>query len=166
MTFKRLPKKVKDYDTAVKYFDRDHKEIGSGCYGVVFCRCPKQSKIVVKVGSDHASRDFLHWVYKNKMWKKNPAFPKVTAFKRIGQKGAYVAKVEKLEEIGTDWAGYKPSDFELHGMPEVIDKKYFKKALRALSKKNETEWGHSYDLHSSNIMKRKNGQVVLTDPLS
>jgi hypothetical protein len=159
------------------------REIGSGAFADVYGH-KTNKKYVYKVGvldgtpSNDAYLCFAKKVIKQ---KNNPWLPRITELV-IHQHdtsvvddtdiwGYYVAKIERLQPIGR-------KDYE------VIS--YTEKAIDAGKKKpygvtitEDVDYnnaikiivacikdGHTRDIHDGNIMKRKDGQLVFTDPVA
>lgn len=160
----------KRYRTLIKRFLRNREDdifykrkhfpcIGSGCYGDVY-RLSKSK--VFKVFDDSAYRRFVEFVLNNKNYKH---FPRI--YDHFTYEDYEIVVMEKLAK-GNDFfvyqdvaesQGYVDCD---SGLWRGQFGKSFDKALEDLEYQTseDVEW----DLHGGNLMKRKNGTVVITDP--
>lgn len=103
-------------------------------------------------------------------FSNNPYAPKITALREWKSQKFYVATIEKLDltvfEAGDDnevywrtqkvleqWGGFEAFEFEKE-YPDLYD------LLLGIKSLNRT-----MDLHSQNAMFRKDGSLVITDPI-
>lgn len=147
------------------------RKIGEGCYSDVYA--PYAQDIVFKVTKTDGNINSDGWYKWYKLMQKSGdskarrRFPKVK-FIRLYDDG-YIACIERLYRINHSKFGRKKEqkcDFIIQAIDAImqLSKKDFDHvvALREILK------GHPnmHDLHNENIMVRKNGEWVLTDPLA
>jgi len=173
------------YTTALKA--RGFKRIGEGAFASVYLHPGKRR--VYKVGklTDFSSGGnwaylaFLKVVLRS---KNNPWFPKIYSIKKFKTNRKdkmfsrdcdpfFVVSMERLEKI----KGPHEKSAMLEGLVEyhkvfasIFKKSIVKKKLKQFTGAMKVlydleEQGHSLDIHNSNIMLRKCGQIVITDPV-
>jgi hypothetical protein len=160
------------------------KEVGSGMYGIVYAN--ENKSYVLKITKDYDS-GYEHYV--NVIHRfPNKHFPKISDMKklRIGKRNYYIYLIEKLITIPTitgdkiaeyfdtaidAYFGVSRSqmDRELNlyfhnRVPKVIaNDPSMREALYIVANKQGKVFS---DMHGGNIMKRKDGTIVITDPYS
>lgn len=156
---------------------------GSGCFGTVYSK----GDIAVKFGPYNSNTAYLDYVREvTKAKEESPWLPRIDAFYDCRSKNGYrwfVVQLERLED------GEDSDDFDTHydtvreleaaalstvcryGSAAYIRKlrneleskqKGTKPLLRMLKKLLNK---HTQDLHTGNVMRRKNGEFVVTDPV-
>jgi hypothetical protein len=169
-----------DYKDRVRKFT---KSIGEGAYAEVF-KHPKIPDVVVKIfdsKEDQAYDRYLRWCVSN---QKNPYVPKIHAVDRFKCRGSYYAQeitivfMEKLKKLNSTQIDKKakqiiPKSVFHYGdiydlrrndwmkVAEVARDPNLKKFARFISSSHDC-----FDFHDGNIMTRKDGQLVFTDPLA
>lgn len=157
---------------------------GSGCYGTVYTK----GDIAVKFGPYNSNTAYLDYVREvTKTRSKSPWLPRIDAFYECQSKEGYrwfAVQLERLEDGGL-WYGSDDHDNTVRTLDSAafisqlrdedhqdflelyhrLEKKQkgTKPLLRMLKKLLRT---HSQDLHAGNVMRRKNGEFVVTDPVS
>jgi hypothetical protein len=143
------------------------KHLGKGKYGHVFQS--KSTGHVIKIfRPDSGYISFLKLIRDN---KNNPHFPKIrkiVSFKHKNNKGLHLIKLEKLNPISQD--EYEPigsyaysTELNPKGKSNVKFRSENPAFADALDKVVSNSTGN-LDIHRGNIMKRDNGQFVITDP--
>lgn len=172
------------YAFGVRLQKKGFKKLGSGLYSVVYGH-PSSDK-VIKVS--HREDNWIDYV----KWGADKGYagdivPKVYSYKKIrasnSEYGHFsVAVVERLEATLADhdheivkknkdsysvicdlmWRGLQGNDIAL------ITADYVKPGIAKFGEEMREEFGTNcgYDLHKGNWMVRKNGGVVLTDPIT
>ena len=139
--------------------------IGSGYYGMVF-QHPKRPKEVIKLFT--ANPGYLKWIdYCKKYSNRNPHLPKIRRAFMIDNKTGAVF-MEKLNPSGESNKIF----FLLGASPKVVmDTNHWLKdtnptlyyTFKDMAEKfPRVEW----DLHADNLMRRDDGTIVITDPIS
>ena len=159
--------KANDSQECIKILKKQkYRQIGYGAFSRVFAKS-KKSRYVYKVNCEHDnSLLYLNWVKRS----KNKYGPKIVYIKKF-KDGTYVVKMERLykctqkeyrmvceasySEIYSDWWGYTYYNKEQieNRFPGIFT--FFK----SYNKKFK-----SIDMHSGNIGKRRNNQLVIFDP--
>lgn len=142
--------------------------IGDGAFSVVYENPKKSYVLKINVRPDPA---FQHYVNLTKRFK-NRHFPKISDVQefKVGIDTYYVYLIEKL------YGGYNPAkewisrlNYEHDGEIRPQTKKYFdknKELYRALMLIYKNIKPFHLDLHYDNILKRKDGTTVISDPYS
>jgi len=153
------------------------RELGSGIAATVLARPDDNEKPVYKLYShDPGYEKFLSHVSQN---KDNPHFPKIMAVGKVplnkeGTRHLHGVKLERLQPLAPDhplldmmrdryggFSGYS-DDIKKHlETNTALKEKYprFHEAVKDLADRN-----NYLDLHPGNIMQRKDGTPVITDP--
>ncbi len=180
-------------DVTIKQYTRKlkasgFKQIGMGCFATVYLHPGKNR--VYKVGKldcdDAGEWAYLSFVKKVLRNNNNPWFPKIYSVKIFKTKASkdhyahfdenemfFVVSMERLNEIkgSDDKSEMLEKLIQFHTVFGSIFKgtmpdkniKHFVGAMRVLNSLERN--GHELDIHNANIMTRKNGQVVITDPV-
>jgi len=166
------------------------KEIGIGMYAAVFANPNKSFVLKVVHMQDKGYEEYANLIKRH----RNKHFPIISDRKKIEIRTAhnvnsvYVYMIEKLKPTGkASWTFAEVFDNIMHNPTIELDKlftiytknKYrdviemlknnpsLVKALRILGK-NRWDSSMNYvcgiDMHSGNIMQRKDGTIVITDP--
>jgi uncharacterized protein Usg len=155
------------------------KHLGWGMSSEVFQS--KHDRSVIKIFKpDKGYTSFLKLISEN---KDNPHFPKIrklVSFKHKDNKGLHLIKLEKLHLISSkEWVESGIVDYLLHlrniNNREMKDK--YKEAAekfkidhpRLADALDKVTGNRNYlflDINRNNVMKRDNGQFVITDPYS
>jgi hypothetical protein len=140
-----------------KLEDKGFPVIGKGMYAKVFA-IPNTDK-AIKVAYLDAWPKYIEWSTKNGHAGKFA--PKVESLKFFD--GFYVAVMEKLVATISEFPGTSEQrqfyrEMTGYGTKTATDLAEFWNSLR--------HEGMSGDLHGGNVMVRKDGQIVVTDPTS
>jgi hypothetical protein len=155
------------------------KELGSGVRASVL-ESPKKDSVIKIYSKDTAYNNFLDHV---KTDKENPHLPKIlqrgkVPLDKTGENHLHIVRMENLKELDqnhelkdiiphgiTDPPSRVKSQME-SGKYDTLKKRYpdFHKAIYDLASKHEKN-GSYIDLHLGNVMQRKDGTPVITDPM-
>jgi hypothetical protein len=172
--FRKFDEKKPVFRDAYGFIDglkkRGFEELGNGAYSTVLAK--KGSNRVIKViRRPDGWIDYIHWGAK----KGSPFIPKVFSYKKIKglKKDFEVAIVERLE-----YTFYKaPEDHALMILPDLMHKsdsnpmtarfmEILAPGLRDFMAEVKEEFNEGHlDLHAGNLMIRKDGSFVLSDPV-
>lgn len=161
------------------------KVVGSGAFGAVALHPHKN--VAYKIYKDQAYDKFAHYAAANQ--NSDPHLPKIHALGKLkGSSHFRVAKMEKLEPLAQDHPVRKHlftynkyysnnSRPEYDGPSDQVEEKLTKtehgrkfaaaypsvhKSLLNIVRNHRDHW---FDLHDQNIMQRKDGTPVITDPV-
>jgi hypothetical protein len=147
------------------------KHIGGGAYGHTF-RSKHDGSVIKIFKPDKGYTNFLQYVKENKDDIHLPKIRKLAQFKHMKNKGLSLIKLEKLHPI------------DMHDVVQIRDyvfgsanpnfEKAFKEDKPSLARSLRKLVSHSekhrstvrLDLNKNNIMKRTNGDIVITDPFA
>lgn len=151
--------------------NKGFKKLGSGLYSVVYAH-PTNPDIAIKVGEPDPWPDYAVWATENGYAGKfAPLVHSLKSYKGNGHRDFYVAVMERLVDtirgVREEYADHNQS--RLHN-PFNVDGWELK---RDDSRPDLQDFmhqmsnaGYSGDLHDGNIMVRKDGEIVITDPVS
>lgn len=158
----------KQFESAL--LEHNYSKIGGGSFANVFAK--PGSNIAVKVAElPDGWPAYIKWATKEGF--AGTFAPKVYSFKSYMPEGLppyYVATMERLvDTVGNMMHSKSMSELYMglvdaiqgrddEGIKQFADLNAFAKSL----KENQFKW----DLHGSNVMVRKDGQIVVTDPMS
>lgn len=146
---KKVLKNLRKQDA---YLLNELHEIGSGAFGTVYVRSDMDT--VVKIHSNDAYNKYAAWVYENKLWKQNPAFPKIYSRKKI--RGGWATEIERLKPMTEEQSNAMSHPYDYGNLPRNVGK-----ALREIAHK---KFG-TMDLGDDNFMRRGRS-IVITDPVA
>lgn len=146
-------------------------KLGSGAFSTVLAK-PGQSRVIKVTRRPDGWIDYIHWGSK----KGSPFVPKVFSYKKIkGKKNDFeVAIVERLEYTFSN----APEDHALRIIPYLMDRssknpmaarfmEILSPGLKDFMEEVQKEFNDSsLDLHAGNLMIRKDGSFVLSDPIA
>jgi uncharacterized protein Usg len=154
------------------------KHLGEGVSGHVFQS--KNTGHVIKIFKpDKGYISFLKLIHKN---KDNPHFPrirKLVSFKHKNNKGLHLIKLEKLHPISyKEWRANGIGDYLKHDYLQTDDRYADRDTYKDSAEKFKTNHPRlaealdkviknsksNLDIGLSNVMKRDNGDFVITDP--
>lgn len=163
--------KLKDIDNPHEFIDKLKKEkyrqIGYGSFSKVFAKSNK-SRYVYKVNLiPDNSIDYLNWVKRS----KNKYGPKIHFLKEFDD-GTYVVKMERVYKCTQkEYRMVAEASFDSPKRPywwnqtfykrDVIEKRF--PGIFDFFKKYNKKF-NDIDMHSGNIGKRRNNQLVIFDP--
>lgn len=186
---KLLKKKGSEVDDLLDTHEKEH--LGSGVYGAAFDR-PKRDSAIKVYDDDEGYHDFAKHAKANH--ENDPHLPKIHAVHKIKGTRFGVVRMEKLHKLTKDHPvhkyfattissfgasgatqsgiariAYNGKDLhnKLHKTAEGKEMKKSHPTLHAsLSKLAKRYPKGEFDLHSGNVMQRKDGTPVITDPIT
>lgn len=150
---------------------RNMKQLGEGAFATVYGNRAR----AVKIGraDEYGNERYLQYLSRASKYPKNPFFPKIFSIKvyRKGTDSPYmVVEMERLQRPKSAWttASIMESFICDNDAVKVMEGMFTKRASKQLLEVNSVLKKHRYDLdiHDDNIMVRKNGQLVITDPVA
>lgn len=145
------------------------EKLGSGMYGVVYKNNTYPYVIKIFKASDHGYRMWLDYCIAN---KSNPYVPKIKGRPtKITGTDYYFVRLEHLKKISAaEWSKFSfrlkvaanPNRFNKEDIEKATLDPYIIDIVKYLNSAKQYE----NDLHKDNVMKRDNGQLVITDPLA
>jgi len=174
---------IHDYRVSIE--NRGFKKAGRGVFGTAHIhpgnrRVYKVGSLVVDSFDDRGNWAYLDFIKKVVRTKSNPWFPKIYSIKiykptakMCSNKSFFVVSMEKLYKIkGTNNKSAMIESlvefYDVFGniFKKTMPNKNIKHFVKAMNILNKLEYsGHDLDIHNGNIMTRKDGQVVITDPV-
>ena len=158
--------------------EKKARKIGSGCFGTVYGS--RSLKTVFKTGDVDDNDGYLAFIEHALKHQSNPWFPKiknVTIYRSTKEEfhSYFVIEMERLNELKRADEGSDVVEL-LDAMidSDKVIAKLFARSMGKVALQHITTLGkvmrilfdrHCHDLHSGNIMKRDNGQIVVTDPV-
>lgn len=183
---KSMTKRYNDDSAIENLTDKHEKEhLGSGVYGSAFDR-PKRDS-VIKVYHDNAYHDYAKYAKDNH--ESDPHLPKIHAVNRIKGTKYGAVRMEKLHPLTKDHPVHKYFATTLSSATEsgvarqAFDGKDLHNKLHKTAEGKEMNKSHptlhaslsklakrypkgGFDLHAGNVMQRKDGTPVITDPIT
>lgn len=131
------------------------KELGAGVYGAAYSKGDSVIKVYEDDPAYHAFAKFAKQNHPN-----DPHLPKIRAVGKIKGTNMGAVRMEKLEPLESSHPA-RTHDYGVRGY--IKDHPTLSKSLQNIRQKFPHEM---MDIHSGNVMKRKDGTLVITDPLA
>lgn len=163
-------------------FDMGYHHVDAGAFSNVYAK--EISRYVIKIGYIQDDCHLIFSDYATQHYRKNPHLPKMKTVKfPVKNYIGFVSIIEKLEPLDPEYAN-KINDVWYKYRKNINDpyvdasimkyipiKSHMRKNLGVFHTINQLRkltagTGCKFDLHAGNIMKRKDGTIVLIDPLA
>lgn len=171
--FRKFMSKRSPFCNAISFIyalkSRGFVQLGEGAFSTVLAK-PGQKRVIKVIRRPDGWIDYVHWGAK----KGSPFIPKVFSYKKIKgkEKDFEVAIVERLEYTFEK----APKDHALRMIPDLMYRsndnpmaarfmEILAPGLKDFVSDVKKEFEDHLDLHSGNLMVRKDGSFVLADPV-